>query len=132
MRHVIILAAAVAASTPAASMTSQTPSTRNQKAAPIVEVIGCVSNGPNGTWVLTNGTEPAVSKVPNTTTAAVKEAEGKRLGRRRYRLLGVAPFGPENHKGRKVVVKGVLIEAANNDRINVTSLQITGAPCGSK
>ena len=97
-----------------------------------MEVIGCVSEGPNSTWVLINGTEPAVSKVPNTTTAAVKEAEGTRLGRRSYGLLGVTPFGPENHKGRRVVVKGVLIKAAKNDRINVTSLQITATPCGAK
>ena len=82
--------------------------------------------------MLGNGTSPAVSKLPNTTTAAVKEAVSKPLGSRRYPSLGTAPFAPETHKGEKVVVKGVLIEAPKNDRLNVTSLQTTGASCGEK
>ncbi len=132
MKRLVILFAAVAASIPAAVLTRQASVPRGGEAVPIVEVIGCLSQGPKSTWVLTSGTEPAVSKTPNTTAAAVKEAGGKRLGARQYSLLGAGPFAPETLKGQRVAVKGVLIAAAKEHRINVTSLQGAGSGCGAK
>lgn len=96
---------------------------------PIVEVVGCLSASTDNSWVLTNGSDPVVSQVPYTTTATLKEAQARPLGKRRYHLLGAAPFTPEAHKSQKVVVKGVLIEAPNDTRINVTSLQTARANC---
>jgi hypothetical protein len=132
MKQFGILVVAVMVSDQAASTADRTMPQRGSVGAPIVEVIGCLLQGPDSTWILGNGTSPAISKLPNTTTAAVKEAVSKPLGSRQYRLLGTAPFSPETHKGEKVVVKGVLIEAPKNDRLNVTSLQTTGASCGGK
>ena len=121
-----------AVSIPAVGITGQATSQKSAEAVPIVEVIGCLSQGANNHWTLTNGTDPAVSKAPNTTAAAVKEAEGKRLGARQYTLLGAGPFAPEALKGQKVMVKGALISAPKEHRINVTSLQSTGSGCPAK
>ena len=95
----------------------------------LVEVVGCLMDGPNGTWVLTNGTEPAVSKTPSTTAAAVAQARARPLGSRRYRLIGVSPFTPAARNGHKVVVKGVVIKDPREPRVNVTSLQTAGETC---
>jgi hypothetical protein len=103
-----------------------------QRPAPpldIVEVVGCLSDAANVTWVLTNATDPMVSKTPSTTVAAVAQALARPLGTRSYRLIGVTPFAPASHKGQKVVVKGVLIKDARESRINVTSLQSADETC---
>jgi hypothetical protein len=60
---------------------------------------------------------------------ALKAAEGKPLGKRQYHLLGVAVFSPSSHRGQKVAVKGILIENAEESRLNVTSLQTIAEPC---
>jgi hypothetical protein len=39
-------------------------------------------------------------------------------------------FAPDRHRSRKVAVKGVLIEDGAESRLNVTSLQTVGGPCG--
>lgn len=103
-----------------------------QRPAPpldIVEVVGCLSEAPNATWVLTNSTEPVVSRTPSTTVAAVAQALARPLGTRSYRLIGVTPFGPARHDGHKIVVKGVLIKDLREPRINVTSLQSADESC---
>jgi hypothetical protein len=37
---------------------------------------------------------------------------------------------PEQHKGHKVLVKGLLIKDASGQRVNVTSLTTVGDTCG--
>jgi hypothetical protein len=95
----------------------------------LVQVVGCLSPGAGGTWVVTSGTRPAAAKDPWTTAAAVKEAATRPLGTQRYRLIGVVPFDPASRAGHKVAVKGVLIKADAETRINVTSLQTAGETC---
>lgn len=133
MKSLIAFVTAVAASGGLVSSRSyaraQESSRGRDASLPIVEAVGCLSNGVNETWVLTNATAPVVSKAPTTTPSAVKEAGTKPLGTHRYRLVGATPFGPEAHNHHKIVVKGVLVKAPNDDRINVTSLQMVGSTC---
>jgi hypothetical protein len=98
----------------------------------IVEVVGCLTEAPGAAWVVTRGSEPVVSKVPFTSAAAVAQAVARPLGVREYRLIGAGVFSPAEYKGRKVVVKGVLIRDAKEDRINVTSLQSASEMCASQ
>jgi hypothetical protein len=111
---------------------ASTPTGQQQptSALDIVEVVGCLTEAPAKTWVLTNASEPVVSKTVWTTKEALKEAEAQPLGKQRYRLLGVASFGPESLKGQKIAVKGVLIKDEKENRVNVTSLQAVAAACG--
>jgi hypothetical protein len=95
---------------------------------PLVEVVGCLSQtGAN--WVLANASEPAPSTTSFTTPEAVKAAAEKPLGSGQIRLLGIAPFSPDGHKGHKMVVRGLLIKSGSETRINLSSLQMVSETC---
>jgi len=95
---------------------------------PIVEAVGCLSQA-GADWILTNGTDAAVATTTFTTPDAVKAAAEKPLGTQRYRLLGTSAFGPDQHKGHKIVVRGLLIKSSTETRINVTSFQMLAEKC---
>jgi hypothetical protein len=101
------------------------------QALPIVEAVGCLAEGTNRTWTLTNAAEPTrAARAGFSRPEDVKAAEGRALGSKQFRLIGMAEMNPGPHRGRKVLVKGVLIADATGDRINVTSLKTVGEPCG--
>jgi hypothetical protein len=97
----------------------------------IVEVVGCLEARLAGEWRLSNASQPALSEVQATSSAAVKMAEAKPLGSQVYQLLGARVFRPASHQGEKVAVKGILIRDSNETRINVTSLQTVAAKCAN-
>ncbi len=96
---------------------------------PIVEVVGCLEQSGSGMWILTNSSEPIVSKTQATSMAELKEEAAQPLGKQQYQLLGVSVFNPSGHKGEKMAVKGVLINSMNVIRINVTSQQTITSTC---
>jgi hypothetical protein len=62
--------------------------------------------------------------------AEVKAAAAEQpLGLENFELLGIEVFNPRGHVGQKVAVKGVLIQKASNNKLNVTSLQTLAAGC---
>ena len=134
----LLFAAAVAAAAlamPAAFMTgvsAQAQPQRQEPTVPIVEAVGCLSEGAKGVWMLESATDAVVSTTSFTSTEALKEAEGKPLSTQKYRLLGADPFAPAMHNGHKVFAKGALIKAPNDNRINLTSLQMVSTTCGRK
>jgi hypothetical protein len=95
---------------------------------PIVEAVGCLSNA-GADWILENATDFAVATTAFTTPEAVKAAADKPLGTQKYRLLGAGPFGPDQHRGHKMVVRGLLIKTDSETRINVTSFQMLAETC---
>jgi len=95
----------------------------------IVESIGCLAEEPKGTWVLTDATEPVVSKVPYTNEAARKEAAERPLGTLRFTLIAISMFNPDALRGHKVAAKGLLIKDTARNRLNVTSLQPVADSC---
>lgn len=99
----------------------------------IVEVVGCLTETADDTWTLVNATEPVVSERPSTSADALEEAKARPLGTQRYVLLGVTTnWDPASHKSHKMAVRGILIEGANEVRINVTSFQMVGTvDCGT-
>ena len=96
----------------------------------VVRVVGCLTSGPNDTWVLTNASEPVRSRSINETTPdELKDSAAGALGTQSFRLQNV-PDGVGATKGHKVQAKGVLIRQYKNDRINVTSLETVAPSCG--
>ena len=90
-------------------------------------VLGCLSEGPNDSWVLVNATEPVKSRdggESSETELATMKTEA--LGGASYTLLDVFP-PPDEHTGHKVEAKGILIRKTNS--LNVTSLQMVGVAC---
>ncbi|HWZ82956.1 MAG TPA: hypothetical protein VNW47_10040 [Terriglobales bacterium] len=107
---------------------------REHTVVPIAETVGCLEQRPSRDWTLTRAGEPILSKTQSTSSAALQKAAGRALGKQEYRLLGVDAFKPETQKGHKLAVKGVLIEGADDRRLedrrlNVTSLQTVAATC---
>ena len=99
-------------------------------AIPIVETVGCLAEGPNRAWTLTNAVEPArAARGGFSRPEEVKAAEGRGLGSQQWRLIGMTEMNPGPHRGRKVLVKGLLIKDAAGQRINVTSLKTVGEAC---
>ncbi len=100
-------------------------------ALPIVETVGCLAEGPNRAWTLTNAVEPTpAGRAGFSRPEDVKAAEGRGLGSQQWRLIGMTEMNPGPHRGRKVLVKGLLIKDAAGQRINVTSLKTVGEACG--
>jgi hypothetical protein len=104
------------------------------QAIPIVETVGCLVDGLNNSWTLNNASEPAkAGRAGFSRPEEVKAAEGRGLGSQQIRLIGLLEMHPEQHKGHKVLVKGLLIKDASGQRVNVTSLatvSTVGDQCG--
>ncbi len=98
-------------------------------AIPIMESIGCLADAPGNTWTLSSATEPAKSTPGFSKIEDVKAAEGKPLGSQQIRLVGLLEMHPEEHKGHKVLVKGLLIKDAAGQRLNITSLTTVSPTC---
>lgn len=96
---------------------------------PIVEVVGCLSQSANNAWMVTNATEPAKATAGFSRPEEVKAAETKALGALQFPLIGLIEMHPEEHKGHKVVVKGLMIKDAGTSRLNVTSLMTASSSC---
>ncbi len=99
---------------------------RDQAVVEIVEVDGCLEENPAKTWVLNKASDPAIFTMQATTSEALESAKTKPPGILRYELLGVRDFNPSIYKGQKVAIKGAMIQAGKQARINVTSLQPLG------
>ncbi len=101
------------------------------QALPIVETVGCLVEGANRTWTLTRAAEPVRAAHPGfSRPEEVKAAEGRNLGSKQIRLIGMTEMNPGPHRGHKVLIKGLFIKDANGERINVTSLKTAGDSCG--
>lgn len=118
----------------------------------LVSVVGCATRGADDAWMLTNASEATVTQAGMTTEKDLEAARAQKLGKNRYRLIGTAEFGSaeellrnpvrtqfttkgsENatgvlQNGRKVIVKGLLISAPNEKRLNLTSVQPLSDSC---
>jgi hypothetical protein len=96
----------------------------------LVEVVGCLAQNQNNKWVLTNSTDPIVTKEENSTPAALTAAKAKRLGSQTFELVSVSPsLKPESHKSHKVDVRGLLYKDARYSEVNLTSLDTVSATC---
>jgi hypothetical protein len=101
------------------------------QAIPIVEAVGCLNEGPNRTWTLTNAADPLkAGRAGFSRPDEVKAAEGRGLGSQQFRLIGMTEMNPSPHRGHKVLIKGLLIKDQSGPRINVTSLVTVGDACG--
>lgn len=105
------------------------PPERESKGLQIVEAVGCLEQSAGHLWTLTHASDASISMTQSTTSAAIKGAEAKPLGDRKYQLFGASVFNPSTHKAQKVAVKGISTTDANESRLNVTSLQMIGEVC---
>jgi mono/diheme cytochrome c family protein len=95
----------------------------------LVQIVGCLTPGPNNRWTLTRTTDPVATRQEQPTAAVLKDAGAKPLGSQTFQLVSATPFKPEAHKGEKVEARGLLYKDARDSMINLTSLQTVGAGC---
>jgi hypothetical protein len=130
----------------------QQPGDVSKPKVPIVSVVGCASRAADGTWMLTNATDGIESKVLFMSAKEIEEAKKKALGNNRYKLLGTAEFLTKEEllkhgqraeftrpdvanatgqlqDGRKLMVKGLLITAPNETRLNLIAVQQLADTC---
>jgi mono/diheme cytochrome c family protein len=96
----------------------------------LVQVVGCLAQGPNNAWTLTRTSDPVPTRDEEPSPTALRASQGKPLGGQTFVLVSAVPFKPESHMGQKVEARGLLYRDQNDARINLTSLQTLGAGCG--
>jgi quinoprotein glucose dehydrogenase len=100
----------------------------------LVRVAGCLAPGTNGAWMLARAADPSRTRVTDRSSPEeLRGSAARALGNQTFRLQNLddlATFHGDALKGHKVQVKGVLIRQANNDRINVASLESVMESCG--
>jgi S-disulfanyl-L-cysteine oxidoreductase SoxD len=98
----------------------------------LVQVLGCLTQNPNGGWVLSNSTEPSTTKDETATPAGLKTAEANPLGTQTFELVSVtSSFQAESHKGHKMEARGLLYREPNHAELNLTSLAMIAPNCGN-
>jgi cytochrome c553 len=98
----------------------------------LVEVVGCLEQGPANSWSLTRATRPVRTRNPyNSTLEELKARQAASPGTYKFGLRDSALYHPESLKGQKVEAKGFMIRNPGDDSINLTSLQTTGFECGA-
>ena len=119
---------------------------------PLVSVVGCATRTAEGAWMLTNATDGIESKVLFMSAKEIEESKKKALGSNRYTLLGTPEFLTKEEllkherrteftrpevanatgqlqDGRKLIVKGLLITAPNEKRLNLVAVQQLADTC---
>jgi hypothetical protein len=96
----------------------------------LVAAVGCLAEGPNKKWILTQATEPIATKDEFPNAGLLRAAEAKPLGSRTLELVSVSPtFKADTRRGHKVEVRGLLYRDASYTELNLTSLETVGPTC---
>jgi hypothetical protein len=136
-----------------AGVAAQPPrSDESRPSTPIVSVIGCGSRTAEGAWMLTNATDGVASRVLFASDEELQEAAQQALGSKDYVLVGTTDFLTQedllNHPqraqftrpavanatgqlqdDRKLFVKGLLITAPNEMRLNLVAVHQVAETC---
>jgi mono/diheme cytochrome c family protein len=99
----------------------------------LVEVVGCLSQQADGSWMVTNASEPVRTRDPKDSPAeALSTLKAKPGGAHTFTLLDFSGVQENPLKNQKVEVKGFLIRKPGDDRINPSSVLKVSPVCGGK
>ena len=96
-----------------------------------VEVVGCLTAGPQHTWLLTRASEPAVPSPSGSTSSPTAAAAAQPLGTQTFHLLDAMAYAPEAHAGHKMYVRGLLIKLPDEERIAISAFEMLAPQCGA-
>jgi mono/diheme cytochrome c family protein len=91
-----------------------------------VEVVGCLTPGPQHTWMLTRASEPVAAVATASTPSPA--ADGP-LGAGTLHLVDAMAYSPDDHKGQKVYVRGLLIRLPGEQRMTISSFEMVSPTC---
>ncbi len=93
----------------------------------LVSVVGCLSQAKDGTWIVSEGSEPVRTRNPqNSTAGELRRFASLAAGTHRFSLMDPASLQANPPAGHRVEVKGFLIRKPDGDVLNPTSLQPAG------
>jgi mono/diheme cytochrome c family protein len=92
-----------------------------------VEVVGCLSAGPQHTWLLTKASEPVAAAASSATAAS--PAAGTALGTGTFQLVDALAYAPDSHKGHKMYVRGLLIKVPGDERLTISAFEMVSSTC---
>ena len=95
-----------------------------------VEVVGCLTPGPESSWLLTNASEPAALPVTGQEVRHV-EVTDRPLGSATFRLLDAMAYSPESRKGHKMYVRGLLIRLPGEQRMTISTFETIAPSCAN-
>jgi mono/diheme cytochrome c family protein len=91
-----------------------------------VEVVGCLTPGERGAWLLTNASEPVVVTSP----ASATEVSDKPLGAQTFLLLDAMAYPAAAHRGHKMYLRGLLIKLPDQHRLTISAFEMIAPGCG--
>jgi len=95
-----------------------------------VELVDCISadsgDGSIGStrWMLTRASDPAPATTPSSTTPS-----GQALGTQTVYLVDAMAYAPQQHKGQKVFVRGLLLKVPGEQRMTISALETLSQTC---
>jgi cytochrome c5 len=92
-----------------------------------VEVVGCLTAGPENTWMLTRASEP-IAATP--AASARSTAATRPHGVQTFRLVDAIAYAPGEHKGHQMYVRGLLIKLPGEQRITISAFEMVSPTCG--
>jgi cytochrome c5 len=96
----------------------------------LVQVVGCLSAGTNGTWSLTQASNPATTREEAVDAAAAKRAAGVAPGNQTFQLVSVLPaHRSEAQVGQRVEARGLLYKSPTESLLNLTGLKTVAPSC---
>jgi mono/diheme cytochrome c family protein len=95
-----------------------------------VEVVGCLTRGPQHTWLLTRSSPP-VATTPTSSTAAsgASPASAAALGSQTVHLVDAMAYAPDAHNGHKMYVRGLLIKLPDEQRMTISAFEMVSPTC---
>jgi mono/diheme cytochrome c family protein len=95
----------------------------------LVQVVGCLEQGQNQHWRLTNTSQPLLSKDQPASAQELKDDLARPLGSDVFVLHSVARFKPESYRGQKMEARGLIYKGGNESLLSLTSLQVVDTNC---
>jgi S-disulfanyl-L-cysteine oxidoreductase SoxD len=93
-----------------------------------VEVVGCLTAGPQNSWLLTRASDP-VAAVPAASAGSTPAASAKAPGTQTFHLVDAMAYGPGDHKGHQMYVRGLLIKLPGEQRITISAFEMVSPAC---
>ena len=94
-----------------------------------VDVVGCLTPGPENTWLLTNASEPISLAAAPASSLRDATPTDRPLGTQQFRLLDAMAYNPESHKGEKMYVRGLLIKLPGELRMTISTFETIAPSC---
>ena len=94
-----------------------------------VEVVGCLTPGLDGSWMLTNASNPVPAAAPGMPQYVASEVQPTASGDQTYRLLDAIAYQPESKRGQKLYVRGLLIRLPAEVRLTISDLKTIATDC---